>query len=59
MSTLIGAAMVISTVAPLRAQALGAVGGTISDAQGVPVAGAQILVRGLGTMAISDARGVF
>ena len=58
-STVIGAAMVMSTVAPLRAQALGVLGGTITDAQGVPVAGAQISVRGLGTMAISDARGVF
>ena len=57
--TVIGAAMVIATVATLRAQTQGVVGGTITDAQGVPVAGAQISVRGLGTMAISDARGVF
>ena len=58
-STVIGAATVLATAAPLRAQTQGVVGGTVADAQGVPVAGAQISVRGLGTMAISDARGVF
>jgi hypothetical protein len=57
--TIVGAAMVIATVAPVRAQSHGVVAGTISDGQGVPIAGAQISVRGLGTMAISDARGSF
>ncbi len=57
--TVVGAAMVIATVADAHAQAHGVVAGTITDARGVPVAGAQISVRGLGTMAISDARGSF
>lgn len=57
--TVVGAAMVIATVASARAQPHGAVAGTITDAQGVPIAGAQISVRGLGAMAISDARGDF
>jgi hypothetical protein len=57
--TIVGAAMVIATVASLRAQTQGVVGGRITDAEGVPVAGAQVSVRGLGTMAISDARGLF
>lgn len=57
--TVVGAAMVIATVADASAQSYGVVAGTITDVQGVPVAGAQISVRGLGTMAISDARGVF
>jgi hypothetical protein len=51
--------MVIATVAFAHAQGQGVVAGTITDVQGVPVAGAQISVRGLGTMAITDARGVF
>ena len=59
MRTVLGAAMVIATVASSHAQTQGVVGGTIVDSVGVPVAGAQISVRGLGTMAISDARGVF
>lgn len=57
--TVVGAAMVIATVAVARAQGQGVVAGTITDAQGTPVAGAQISVRGLGTMAISDAQGTF
>lgn len=57
--TVAGAAMVIATVAVARAQGQGVVAGTITDAQGTPIAGAQISVRGLGTMAISDARGTF
>lgn len=57
--TIVGATMVISTVAAGHAQSRGVVAGTIMDVQGVPVAGAQISVRGAGTMAISDARGVF
>jgi hypothetical protein len=57
--TLVGAAMVITAVASARAQAHGVVAGTITDARGVGIAGAQISVRGLGTMAISDARGSF
>src|SRR5688572_14645198 len=57
--TVVGAAMVIATVAVARAQGQGVVAGTITDVQGIPIAGAQISVRGLGTMAISDARGIF
>ena len=57
--TLVGAAMVLATIGDARAQARGVVVGAITDAQGVPVAGAQISVRGLGAIAISDARGMF
>ncbi len=57
--TVVGAAMVIATVAVARGQGQGVVAGTITDVQGTPIAGAQISVRGLGTMAISDARGIF
>jgi hypothetical protein len=57
--TVVGAAMVIATVVGARAQSQGVVAGAITDVQGIPVAGAQISVRGLGTMAISDARGMF
>ncbi len=57
--TVVGAAMVMATVAVPRGQAQGVVAGTITDVHGVPIAGAQISVRGLGTMAISDARGAF
>ena len=56
---LVGAAVLIATAAPLHAQARGTITGTVTDGDGVPIAGAQISVRGLGTMAISDARGVF
>jgi hypothetical protein len=56
---LVGAAVLIATAAPLHAQSRGTIAGTVTDGDGVPIAGAHISVRGLGTMAISDARGVF
>jgi hypothetical protein len=53
------AAVVIANGAPLSAQRRGAVAGTITDGAGLPIAGAQVSLRGLGAMAISDARGAF
>ena len=55
----VGATICIATAASLNAQGRGVVAGTVADADGVPIAGAQVSVRGLGTMAISDARGAF
>jgi hypothetical protein len=54
-----GAMMVALAVTGVRAQSQGVVGGTITDVQGTPVAGAQITVHGMGTMVISDAHGLF
>jgi Carboxypeptidase regulatory-like domain/TonB-dependent Receptor Plug Domain len=53
------ATVVIAAVAPLRAQRRSAVVGTVTDASGTPIGGAQVSLRGHGSMAISDARGVF
>jgi hypothetical protein len=56
---LAGAMVVALAVTGAPAQTQGVVGGTITDAQGTPVAGAQITVHGMGTMVISDAHGLF
>jgi hypothetical protein len=56
---LAGAMVVALAVSGAPAQTQGVVGGTITDAQGTPVAGAQITVHGMGTMVISDAHGLF
>lgn len=49
----------VAIASSLHAQARGAVGGIVTDASGVPIAGAQISLRGVGSMVISDARGTF
>jgi TonB family protein len=57
---IVAVAMSAAVVAvPARAQSRSSVAGTITDAAGIPIAGAQVTLRDRGLMTISDARGAF